>query len=137
MWWTCHKRLHLEDKHVKTKVLESIKSNIIVAQRFFCIYRMTCILTGDHKFRPECRGQFHHTLESISEKSVSLEEQQPILESEVNSLIVYANILKLRAFKTECNTADILTKGWNAGRLRYLMELFSTHSGTSGIDIII
>ena len=36
---------------------------------------------------------------------------------------VYANRLKLRAIKTECNTADLLTKGLSPGRLRYLMQL--------------
>ena len=44
---------------------------------------------------------------------------------------VYANRLKLRAIKTECNTADLLTKGLSAGRLRYLMELLGCQRRTS------
>ena len=46
-------------------------------------------------------------------------------------LEVYANRLKLRAVKAECNTADLLAKGLNAGRLRYLMELLGCQRRTS------
>ena len=44
---------------------------------------------------------------------------------------VFANRLKLRAIKTERNTADLLTKGLSAGRLRYLMELLGCQRRTS------
>ena len=44
---------------------------------------------------------------------------------------VCASRLKLRAIKTECNTADLLTKGLNAGRLRYPMELLGCQRRTS------